>query len=368
MFQGVVLMSYRAAVPQTAGVVRDEDLPTTVSTSARALYEDARLVPLLHRLMTTSCTLTGSIGSSISIVDPAAGRYTKVAERGTACRLGQTFPLDEGVTGRVMASRRPIVLTSYRDVATGHLPPESRARDGAVVAIPIWWRGDVIGANVVFAGCPRTFSSLEIDQLEVVTQVAAPGIVTAAARDLAMGDLFRRTGPPEGPSRAAAGSGGAVPASVAEVAAGMTSLVARAALIEQGAVTPVEVRVFQDEALLRLQVRGGGGRGGGWQELIDEADGAVQVVLAGELDGERLGPDDPAVLPSPFTARESQVAALLSQGLSDRAIADALHISPKTAEKHVGAVLRKTCTTSRTAAAVRALTRGWIAEGPTTTS
>jgi DNA-binding CsgD family transcriptional regulator len=366
VFEEVALMSFPAALPEGAPSQPslDEDLATTLADSARGLYEDARLVPLLRRLMTTSCTLTGSIGSSISIVDPAAGRYTKVAERGTACRLGQTFPLEEGVTGRVMASRRPVVLESYRDIATGHLPPESRASDGAVVAIPIWWRGEVIGANVVFAGCRRTFRLSEIDQLEAVTQVVAPGIVTAATRDLGMADLFRRSGPPQDHQRPAAVTSDGGPASVAELALGLTSLVSRVALQEKAAVDPVQVRVLQDEAVLRLQVRADTERGAGWQDLVDGADGTVQVVVAGP-DLARVAPAGPL---TPFTAREQQVAALLSQGFSDRAIADALHISPKTAEKHVGAVLRKTCSTSRTAAVVRALTQGWLSGGPMTTS
>jgi hypothetical protein len=38
-------------------------------------------------------------------------------------------------------------------------------------------------------------------------------------------------------------------------------------------------------------------------------------------------------------------------------------ISPKTVEKHVGALLRKTGTTSRTAAVMRALERGWLPSG-----
>jgi DNA-binding CsgD family transcriptional regulator len=344
-------------MPEPAGIIRADELSTTLSTCARDLYEDTRLVPLLRRLMTTSCSLTGSVGSSISIIDPAAGRYTKVAERGTACRLGQSFPLDEGVTGRVMASRRPIVLASYRDVATGHLPPGSRARDGAVAAIPIWWRGDVIGANVVFAGCPRPFTADEVDQLEVVTQLVAPGIVTAAERDLAMTDLFRRRDPAaERPHT----SGSPASASVAEVALGLASLVARAALPEHGNPTQVQVRVVRDHSAVRLQVQDVGERGVGWQELVDGADGAVQVVLA---DGPDAGIAAPAgAARSPFTTREQQVVALLRRGMSDRAIAEALLISPKTAEKHVGAVLRKTGSTSRTGAVVHALERGWLAE------
>jgi len=63
---------------------------------------------------------------------------------------------------------------------------------------------------------------------------------------------------------------------------------------------------------------------------------------------------------SPFTLREQQVACLLVRGLSDRAIAEGLVISPKTVEKHVGAVLRKTGTAGRTAAVVRILAAGWL--------
>jgi DNA-binding NarL/FixJ family response regulator len=54
------------------------------------------------------------------------------------------------------------------------------------------------------------------------------------------------------------------------------------------------------------------------------------------------------------------VLRLLADGLSDREVAVRLVISPKTVEKHVGAVLRKTGATSRTAAVVRALDRGWL--------
>lgn len=338
------------------------DLSNMLSSYARDLYEDTRLVPLLRRLMTASCALTGSIGSSISIVDPDVGRYTKVAERGTACRLGESFPLDEGVTGRVMAGRRPIVLASYGDVATGHLPPHSRARDGAVIAIPIWWRGDVIGANVVFAGCPRAFSTDEIDQLEVVTQVVAAGIVTAAGRDLGMTGLIRRPASDEEPVTSGAPAGSA---SLAEVARGLAALVTRVVGPEERGTPPhVRVRVVGDRDVVRLQVQDGSERSGSWHELVQDADGGVRMVEAPGPDGASGASCGAGAPSSPFTLREGQVAVLLSQGLSDRAIAEALIISPKTAEKHVGAVLRKTGTTSRTAAVVHALERGWLSGGP----
>ena len=68
--------------------------------------------------------------------------------------------------------------------------------------------------------------------------------------------------------------------------------------------------------------------------------------------------------PAPLTRRETEVLRLLADGLSDRKIAARLGISAKTVEKHVGAVLRKTGTVSRTAAVVHALGRGWLADIP----
>jgi DNA-binding NarL/FixJ family response regulator len=109
---------------------------------------------------------------------------------------------------------------------------------------------------------------------------------------------------------------------------------------------------------VRLEVKDSTTPSGRWRELVEDSEGVVRSVLAPKADG---GPCPEAPSP-PFTLRESQVAVLLGRGLTDRAIAQALAISPKTAEKHVGAVLRKTGTTSRTAAVVRALERGWLPE------
>jgi DNA-binding NarL/FixJ family response regulator len=70
-------------------------------------------------------------------------------------------------------------------------------------------------------------------------------------------------------------------------------------------------------------------------------------------------PDDSAER-SPLTRREQETIALLARGLSNRQVAGALVLSPKTVEKHVAAVLHKTGTSSRTAAVMSALERGWL--------
>jgi DNA-binding NarL/FixJ family response regulator len=50
---------------------------------------------------------------------------------------------------------------------------------------------------------------------------------------------------------------------------------------------------------------------------------------------------------------------LLRLGLTDREIAGRLVLSAKTVEKHVGAIMRKTKTTNRTAAVIAAQEHDW---------
>lgn len=59
-----------------------------------------------------------------------------------------------------------------------------------------------------------------------------------------------------------------------------------------------------------------------------------------------------------LTAREMEVLALLGEGLSNAQIAARLYIAPKTAEHHVGRVLRKLDLTSRAEAAAHAARAG----------
>ncbi|KGF73125.1 chemotaxis protein CheY [Neosynechococcus sphagnicola sy1] len=49
-----------------------------------------------------------------------------------------------------------------------------------------------------------------------------------------------------------------------------------------------------------------------------------------------------------FTDREQEVLALIVDGLSNVQIGDRLHLSPRTVEKHVSGLLRKTATSNRT--------------------
>lgn len=76
-------------------------------------------------------------------------------------------------------------------------------------------------------------------------------------------------------------------------------------------------------------------------------EGIAWALGESSLIGSRSIPQSNTEL-SVLTAREQEVAALVSQGLSDRRIASALVISPRTAEGHVQRILVKLGLTSRT--------------------
>jgi DNA-binding CsgD family transcriptional regulator len=68
----------------------------------------------------------------------------------------------------------------------------------------------------------------------------------------------------------------------------------------------------------------------------------------------------PGAGPQDLSAREREVLRLLAAGRTDREIAQTLFISPRTASKHVGAILAKLEVASRAEAAVRAVQRSLV--------
>jgi DNA-binding NarL/FixJ family response regulator len=81
----------------------------------------------------------------------------------------------------------------------------------------------------------------------------------------------------------------------------------------------------------------------------------AQALLHDLGDAAAAGPAAPDAVRT-LTAREREILNLLAEGLSNPQIAERLVISPKTAEHHVGAILRKLQLGSRSEAAVYAAT------------
>jgi DNA-binding CsgD family transcriptional regulator len=317
------------------------------------VYGDLRLDAVLRRLLRHTAHLTGAAAGSVSLIDAEAGRYTKAAEYGAFCRLGDSFPLDEGATGRAFGSRRPVVIPEYGQLRAGHLAGADPARRGPAAAVPIWWRGQVVAVSVTFAPANGAFSPSDLDDLETLTQTAAAAIIRGGRSGTSLAQVLRRAGTVV----TEAGVVRPVPPGVARVAADL--------LADAGERVRVGI-VYRPEGV-RVMVR-------------DETGDAAWVVqppriAGGEVTVERvrgwgavLRADIPYAAPAPFTAREAGVLELMRQGLTYREIASRLGRSPKTVEKHVGAIMRKTGASNRTAAVVTALENGWLGDSPHTAS
>ncbi len=118
----------------------------------------------------------------------------------------------------------------------------------------------------------------------------------------------------------------------------------------------VALTAFDHDDLVTSALRAGA-RG----YLGKDASGAdlARAVLAAAHGGALLSGDAFERLQAHFNGapalseREREVLSLIQRGLPDRRIAEALSISVKTVEKHVGAILRKTGARNRTEAALR---------------
>jgi NarL family two-component system response regulator LiaR len=85
---------------------------------------------------------------------------------------------------------------------------------------------------------------------------------------------------------------------------------------------------------------------------------SLQPAIARKLLAELHHPQDAPLTPDPLTARELDVLRSISQGLSNREIADRLVITERTVCTHVSNILAKLHLASRTQAALYALKEG----------
>lgn len=336
------------------------------------IYGDLRLDPVLDHLLSQTTRITGSPFGAVSVVDAAAGRYTKAAEHGIACQVGSSFPLDEGATGRAFAMRRPIVVADYAELSGGHLPKAGPSMHRAAVAVPVWWRDDVIAVNVAFldpgAGCTVEV----VDDIEALSQTASSAILSSGRRDPTLAGALLRRIRERGAVATVTEAGRPVLRSDAVIGA------AADVVLAVDAAHPVDgelhVALIHHPDGVRLLVQRPLLGGATTPALLT----ALRGALAGRVDGlvsveevagwglavhadlrEPRSAPPPVRTGSPLTPREREVLTLVRRGGSDREIAGRLGVSPKTVEKHVGALLRKTGSPNRTAAVAAAAAFGW---------
>jgi DNA-binding NarL/FixJ family response regulator len=89
---------------------------------------------------------------------------------------------------------------------------------------------------------------------------------------------------------------------------------------------------------------------------------AVEAVLSAA--GQRRASRERGTRPATLSEREVEVLCLVARGLSNRAIAERLVLSPPTVKNHVAHIYEKTGISTRAAAAVFAVTNDLLQDGP----
>ncbi|CAN5338808.1 hypothetical protein BH09ACT8_BH09ACT8_32230 [soil metagenome] len=157
-----------------------------VTAVAEDLAGEFLLRPLLERILLRCTELLGCDAGSIASVDEAAGTYRKEADIGIRCQSGQVFPLNEGMTGAVVAQRGPVWFDRYEDVPGGHVNAADRATLRGVIGVPLEWRGSIIGVCVVFSrDDARAFGAADAQLLQLFATHAAVALTNARLHDVA---------------------------------------------------------------------------------------------------------------------------------------------------------------------------------------
>jgi signal transduction histidine kinase/DNA-binding NarL/FixJ family response regulator len=153
---------------------------------AEDLAGELSLRPLLERILRRCTELLGCSAGSICSVDEAAGTYRKEADIGIACQSGRVFPLTEGMTGAVVAHRKPVWFDRYGQVPGGHVAPAERDALRGVIGVPLEWRGRIIGACIVFSRDERrAFGPPDAELLQLFAQHAAIALANARMHEAA---------------------------------------------------------------------------------------------------------------------------------------------------------------------------------------
>ncbi|MFC5830160.1 LuxR C-terminal-related transcriptional regulator [Nonomuraea insulae] len=227
-------------------------------------------------------------------------------------------------------------------------------------------RGDLVTAKTHYEMAVPWLSELGSD-LELARCLARIGRVAAMLHEFATARerlaaslaLGRATGQRQGVARCLVGLS-VLAEYEGDLEGSVLAAAAAAALRESIGQHSATIRI--EELLVRARTKLGDGRTTSlWSRgRAMSPDDAARHVLEGERLAPRTQVPAERVRHSLLTVREQEIAGLLTRGLSNRAIAEELVISPATVARHIANIMEKLGYTSRAQIAV------WAAEHPDT--
>ncbi len=142
------------------------------------------LSALLNSLVRRAVEIVNADAGGFYLYEPEHDHLVRVVSLGDhALPLGLILRRSESLSGRVLESREPILITDYRhwEGRLIHFPQESQVH--AVIGLPVQWGDEFLGVLNVATYKERTFSQEEVNLLNLFAIQAAIAIRNARILD-----------------------------------------------------------------------------------------------------------------------------------------------------------------------------------------
>ena len=138
------------------------------------------LATLLNSLVRRAVEIVNADAGGFYLYEPEHDHLVRVVSLGQhALPLGLVLHRGEGLSGRVLQSREPLLISDYRhwEGRLTHLPQESEAH--AVIGLPVQWGEEFLGVLSVATYRERSFSQEDVNLLNLFAVQAAIAIRNA---------------------------------------------------------------------------------------------------------------------------------------------------------------------------------------------
>lgn len=160
--------------PKFANVLRQQESLRLVIES---ISSELEFRPLLTLIVRHACELIGADNGTVGLVDKVRNVIrTEAVYHMPPAEIGAEMPPGVGLAGQIFRDQQPLRLDRYGDVEQ---PLPLLLADYAVIGLPIFWRGTLVGFFGIGAAPPRRFTDEDVETLAFFARHAAIAIENA---------------------------------------------------------------------------------------------------------------------------------------------------------------------------------------------
>src|ERR1043165_8094650 len=146
-----------------------------------SMSSELELNALLARMVRHACELLHAKSGTIALLDNTRSvMLTKATYGMPSDELNAEVPTGIGLAGQVLLTRQPVVFEHYSELPH---PTQLGLLNYAVIGMPIFWKGDLIGVFGLGSPAPRMFTTQDARLLELFARHTAVAIANARLFD-----------------------------------------------------------------------------------------------------------------------------------------------------------------------------------------